>query len=367
MTAQDRLAEGSEGGRGFLRSIQRTGLSSLTVTLPKSWTEAYHLTNGSLVQLSVLGDGRLEVSPAGRPAVAETARVLHIDATGAPPKLVARLLVGAYITGHDQIVVSARRELSEELRQEVQQVTGRVLGMTLTQEEPSRLEVGVFLDATKHRLSTLQERVVRMIRFELELCRTALESGQMGPLLRVDQVEEEIDRFYLLMSRQILLASNDFRVAREIGVPSHHFQLGYRMVAKMLEVTADLVATVATELTSEMPQGGDAQELGRILSEFDASLLATTSAFSDVSPVRAHAALEQIEHAALLDSERAARWVGRSRDKSAAAKAQRILSSLATARQLLEIINETTINRSVEPETIARSGGGAMCAAALRA
>lgn len=366
MTAQDRLTEGNDSGRGFLRSVQRTGLSSLTVTLPKSWTETYHLTNGSLVQVNVLDDGRLELAPAGRPAPSEAARVLHIDATGAPPKMVARLLIGAYITGHDQMVVSARRELPEELRQEVSLVAGRVLGMTLIQEEPTRLEVGVFLDATKHRLSSLQDRVVRMIRFEIELCRNALSSGQMGPLVRVEQVEEEIDRFYLLMSRQILLASNDFRVAREIGVPSHHFQLGYRMVAKMLEVTADLIATIASDLASEMPQGSDAEELGRVLTEFDGSIAATMSAFSDVSPVRAHQALEDLEHAALLDSERAGRWVGRSRDKAAAAKAQRILSSLATARQLLEIINETTINRAVEPETIARSGGSALRVAPAR-
>lgn len=367
MTAQDRLAEGNDAGRGFLRSVQRTGLSSLTVTLPKSWTEAYHLRNGSLVQLSVLGDGRLEVTPAGRPAASDGARILHIDATGAPPMMVARLLVGAYITGHDQMVITGRRDLPEDLREEVAQVAGRVLGMTLIQEEPSRLEVGVFLDATKHRLSSLQDRVVRMIRFEIELCRNALTTGQMGPLLRVDQVEEEIDRFYLLMSRQILLASNDFRVAREIGVPSHHFQLGYRMVAKMLEVTADLIATIASDLAAEMPQGSDAEELERTLGEFDTSLAATMGAFTEVSAVRAHAALEEIEHAVLMDGERAGRWVGRSRDKAAAAKAQRIVSSLATARQLLEIINETTINRAVEPETIARSGGGAVRVGPVRA
>lgn len=350
----------SEEDGGILRNVQRTGLSSLSVTLPKAWTQAFGIRTGSQLRFHDLGAGRLELSPAARTAEESTQRTLNIDASDCPPQLIARLLVGAYITGHDHVLVTTSSELSTALRAEVCRIAPHVLGMSVIEDEPTRLEVRIFLDATKHRLSSLLDRVVRMIRLELELCQQALRTHDPLSLERVPQVEEEIDRFYLLMARQILLASNDFHVAREIGVPSHHYQLGYRVVVKMLEVTADLLATMAEDLAQEMAQGKDAEELIRQLSEFDTSLIQTMEAFREISAERAHEALTGIESYALNQATLSTSLIGRSRDKEGAARLQRVLSSLATARELLVIINEITINRAVEPETVAASGGRAI-------
>ena len=357
MSDDPKLVAEPEEGRPMLRSVQRTGLTSLAVTLPKSWTDAYNVHTGSQVRLHDLGEGRLEVTPTGGPGHGETHRPLLLDASNCPPQLLTRLLVGAYITGQDHVVITSQRELTSEARAEVDRIARRVLGMSLIEDEPNRLEVRVFLDATKHRLSGLLDRVVRMIRLELEICDQALQTGDGAPLEKVARVEEEIDRFYLLMARQILLASNDFHVAREIGVPSHHYQLGYRVVVKMLEVTADLLAEFAADLSSEMARGEDAEVLRRQLAEFDAVLTQTMDAFNGVSASAAHDAMTSIEQWRLGQSGLCQSLLGRTRDKAGAARVQRIVSGLGTARELLAIVNEITINRAVEPETIARSGG----------
>jgi phosphate uptake regulator len=343
-----------------VRSVQRTGLSSLSVTLPKAWTQAFSIHTGSQLRFHDLGAGRLELSPASLAPGGTEHHTLLLDASECPPQLVTRLLVGAYITGHDHVLITASHDLSAELRAEVCRIAPHVLGMSVIEDEPGRLEVRIFLDATKHRLSGLMDRVVRMIRLELELCQQALLTNDPISLERVPQVEEEIDRFYLLMARQILLASNDFHVAKEIGVPSHHFQLGYRVVVKMLEVTADLLVTMAEDLAQDMAQGKDAEELVRQLSEFDTSLVQTMEAFRDVSAERANDALTGIESYTLNQATLSNSLIGRSRDKEGAARLQRVLSSMGTARELLVIINEITINRAVEPETVALSGGRAL-------
>jgi phosphate uptake regulator len=352
--------EPSEEGGTVIRSVQRTGLSSLSVTLPKAWTQAFSVHNGTRLRFHDLGAGRLQVSPASRSVEGTGKQALQIDASDCPPQLLSRLLVGAYITGHDHVLITTHGELSAELRAEVCRIAPHVLGMSVIEDEPTRLEVRIFLDATKHRLSSLLDRVVRMMRLELELCQQALRTNDATPLERVPQVEEEIDRFYLLMARQILLASNDFQVAREIGVPSHHFQFGYRIVIKMLEVTADLIATVAEDLGHDLAQGKDADELLRQLAEFDASLVQTMEAFREVSPVRAHEALAAIETYTRHQESLTGALIGRSRDKEGAARLQKVLSSMATARELLVIINEITINRAVEPESVAQTGGRAL-------
>jgi phosphate uptake regulator len=359
-------SELQEEGGAVVRSVQRTGLSSLSVTLPKTWTEAFNVHNGSRLRFHDLGAGRLEVSPANRTVDGTGYHTLHLDASDCPAQLLSRLLVGAYITGHDHVLITSKGELSAELRAEVCRIAPHVLGMSVIEDEPTRLEVRIFLDATKHRLSGLLDRVVRMMRLELELCQRALQTSDPTPLERVPQVEEEIDRFYLLMARQILLASNDFQVAREIGVPSHHYQLGYRIVVKMLEVTADLLATVAEDLGHDLAQGKDAEELLRQLAEFDTSLVQTMEAFRDVSPCKAHEALTGIENYTLHQATLSGSLIGRSRDKEGAARLQKVLSSMGTARELLIIINEITINRAVEPETVAASGGRAVLTGSKR-
>ena len=357
MSEEPEVATETEEGRPMVRIVQRTGLSSLAVTLPKSWTDAFNIRTGSQLRIHDLGAGRLEMTPAGQPAGGDGHRPLHIDASDCPPQLLSRLLVGAYITGQDHVLITAHRELPAELRAEVDRIARRVLGMSLIEDEPNKLEVRVFLDATKHRLPGLLDRVVRMIRLEIELCQKALATGDVTSLEKVARVEEEIDRFYLLMARQILLASNDFHVAREIGVPSHHYQLGYRVVVKMLEVTADILAVFASDLAMEMARGEDAEELRRQLAEFDTVLAGTMTAFAAVSAVSAHEALTAIEGWTARQAALCGSLIGRSRDKAGAARVQRIVSGLATARELLAIVNEITINRSVEPETIERSGG----------
>ncbi len=344
----------------MLRRVQRTGLTSLAVTLPKSWTEAHGVHHGTVLRFQELAEGRLELAPATGTPQEPTPRVLHLDATEAPPQLVARLLVGAYITGQDRVIITARRELSAEVREEVERTARRVLGMSLIEDEPTRLEVQVFLDATKHRLPGLIDRVVRMIRLELEACDRTLATGSAEPLGQIEHIEEEIDRFYLLMARQILLASNDFHIAREIGVPSHHYQFGYRIVAKMLEVTADLTAAVSTELAADPDLAKGAPEVRALLSRFDDALVRTMKAFGEVSPTGAHAALTAIEQSIADQDELSGVLIGRSRDKEAAARRQRILSDIGTALEMLSIINEITLNRSVEPETVAHGGGRAL-------
>ena len=132
---------------GFTRRVQRTGSSSLSITLPKAWTDSMNLETGDTLRFRDLGGGRLEISPANAENPADRRqKLLRIDASDAPPKLLARLLIGAYITGQDQIVVSSRTGLTPEQRQEVRRTVAHVLGMTVVEEESGGVEIQNFVD-----------------------------------------------------------------------------------------------------------------------------------------------------------------------------------------------------------------------------
>jgi len=346
---------------GFTRRVQRTGSSSLSITLPKAWTDSMNLDTGDALRFRDLGGGRLEISPADVEVPSDRRqKLLRIDASDAPPKLLARLLIGAYITGQDQIIVSARAGLTPEQHQEVRRTVGHVLGMTVVEEESGAVEVQNFVDPGKYQFHRLMSQVVRMLNAELEACRSVLEGANRNVLQPLGPMEDEIDRFYLLMVRQLLLSSDDFQVARDIGVESHHYQIGNRLVAKVLEVTGDLISGVARELGENLPgllrlPKPAAADLIALIASVQRFLEQTMDAFGRLSVVDANAILNEI--GAVLPSDHKlgdalARHVS---DRRVAVAAQRVVSNLLMAIEMLVIINEVTINRSVEPETVAKT------------
>ena len=304
-----------------------------------------------------LGEGRLELGVHD----SRVQKVLRIDATGAPPNLLARLLVGSYITGQDQVLITARHGVTPEQRSEIHRLVDRTLGMSVVGDSPELVEVQNFVDPGKHELPRLLHRVAQMLRAELEICRTAL-SGDIAPQLDlVDTIEEEVDRFYLLMVRQLLLSSDNPRVARNIDVESHHFQIGYRLVAKVLEVTGDLIQGVAAELQQSLTglrrlPRSLVHELSSRIERLDHLLTRTMDAFDRLSVVDANATLNVIGEVLPKDASFGQTICRRIPNRRVAVSAQRIAYNLDMALEMLIVINEVTINRSVEPEMVARTG-----------
>jgi phosphate uptake regulator len=353
--------EAPPGLEGSTRRVQRTGSSSLSITLPKAWTDSMNLQIGDSLRFRDIGAGRLEISPVNAEAPSERRqKLLRIDASDAPPRLLARLLIGAYITGQDQIIVTSRSGLTPEQRQEVRRTVAHVLGMTVVEEESGVVEVQNFVDPGRYQFHRLLNQVVRILRTELETCRVALTAGNRDALQQLEPLEDEIDRFYLLMVRQLLLASDDFQVARDIGVESHHYQIGSRLVAKVLEVTGDLVSGVAHELKENLagihrlPRSVTVA-LAKLIGHVDALLERTMDAFARISVSDANAILNEIEESLPTDYTLGDSLARRISDHQLAVAAQRVVSNLLIAVEMLVIVNEVTINRSVEPETVAKT------------
>jgi CheY-like chemotaxis protein len=304
-----------------------------------------------------LGEGRLE------PTILDgrIQKVLRIDATGAPPNLLGRLLVGSYITGQDQVLVTARNGLTPAQRSEIHRLVDRILGMTVVGDSPEEVEIQNFIDPGKYELPRLLHRVVQMLRTELEACGAALSGRGTPPLQVIGTIEEEIDRFYLLMVRQLLLSSDSPRIARNIDVESHHYQIGYRLVAKVLEVTGDLVHGIGTELEANLPglrrlPNSLTRELVSRIERLELLLTRTMDAFDRLSVVEANATLNVIGEVLPQDAGFGQSICRRIPNRKVAVAAQRIAYNLDMALEMLIIVNEVTINRSVEPETVARTG-----------
>ena len=355
--------QGTQADPGNTRRVQRTGNSSLAVTLPKSWTKAMNVRAGTPLRIIALGGGRLEISiesPIG--GGRENLRPLRIEATALPPQLLSRLLVGSYVVGHDHVYITARGGLGGPQREEIRALAARMLGMNIVAESPEGVEVQNFVDPTRYPLSRILDQMLRLLGMELRSCRQMLSTRVLTPVNEFPGQEEEIDRLYLLMVRQLLIASDDFRVAREIGVESHHYQIGYRVVVKMLEEVGDLLAWIGPELRGsldrlqDLPQGL-LRDIEAQFQKLETRLGATMEAFTRFSVTQANGTLNAIKEDLAGDPALLKSIVGRIQNVPTANSLQRIGSGLHQALQMLAVVNEITINRAVEPETVARSQG----------
>ncbi len=342
-----------------VRRVQRTGSTSLSVTLPKGWTEAMNIKTGDAVRFRDVGEGRLELSLTGEHAKSAQAppRTLRIDARGAPPKLLGRLVVGGFITGQEHVVITGA--LTPTQREEVEHAVARMLGTSIVADLPGQLEIQNFIDPARYPLPRLFSRIAGLLRGQVDQCVRALEGQDSVDLERITTVEDEVDRVYLLLVRQLLVSSDNFHVAKEVGVPSHHFQLGYRLVAKSLEMVGDLLFEVGEDLTTDraLPAklpGAVRTELSALLQRFGNHLDRTLQSFSEVTFQGANDELNGIGEVYSVLNEAGPRLAAKIRDRTVALVVQRMVSNLDHALKMLVIVNEVTINKSVEPEVLMR-------------
>ena len=311
-----------------------------------------------------LGFGRIEEGRSlGSPSGRKDERGLRIDAAGAAPRLLARLLVGGYLTGQERVVLTAAPDLTPAQREEVQRTAHRLLGMSVVADESGRMEVLSFLDPTKYEFVPLLERTVWMLRSQIELARRSLEEGHRDLRPEADEVEEGIDRLYLLMVRQLFLSCDSPSVARRIDVPSRHFQIGDRLVAKVLEVIGDLFHDIGHELASHRDEFRALppelrRDLGDLLRRFDSMLDRTAQAFVHGCPFVANGLLDEIQDRVSVDASLGDGLARQISNPPIAIAAERIVWSVVLSLDLLVILNEVTLNRSVEP--IRGGGSGAV-------
>ncbi|MHB1435123.1 MAG: AbrB/MazE/SpoVT family DNA-binding domain-containing protein [Thermoplasmata archaeon] len=345
------------------RRVQRTG-SSLSVTLPRRWIDSSDLHPGDIVVFRELAGGSLELS---RSAVASRGKPsptsLTVEVEGAAAGFLPRAIIGAYVTGYQRVTVHGTAPLTEAQRESVQTTVRRVLGASVVDEAAHFLDIEISVDPTQHDFARLMRRIVHLLEVEIGLCRRSLAEDDRAILNPIASCEDEVDRLYMLMVRQLLLASDDFQVAREAGLTSHRYQMSNRVVAKLLEMIGDLLSEVGRALRA-LPTRGEKTsprseaDLSHLLAEFESLLRRTSDAFIHLAPGDANAALNDIQQWLWNQHGRDRRAVHRSlqNDEATVLATLRISGTLATAVEMLVMMNEITINRSVEPESVLRAG-----------
>jgi phosphate uptake regulator len=228
------------------RKVQKVGYSTLIVSLPKDWVEEVSLKQGDIVSFRRESDGGITVYP-GLTKERENHRYL-IDADLCDsPNLLTRIVTANYLTGHDTIQIISKKELSSRHLEEVRAVSRRLTGLGIVEQSLKSVTLQSFVDPTKFPIYGLMRRLQIILSSMLEQAVQSVVEGRTAMADEVIHMEEEADRIYWMIIRQLLLAVLDRRVAKEVGIEGPMHVVGNRVIAKSLEQMADSASHVALE------------------------------------------------------------------------------------------------------------------------
>lgn len=210
------------------------------ISLPKDWAKGQGIEPGATLIVVKEDDGTLRIRATGLPeSEGRDECVLDADTCERPGAL-RRLLIAAYVVGKNSIRVKSRTGLSATHLAEVQEATRSLTGLTVVNQEARYAVLENFAEPTRFPIEGLLRRLhfltSRMGHLGFQPLR-----GETGfEAEEISRLEDEADRLYWLVCRQLLLAARDRTVAAKIGVKDPRNLLGDRVVAIALETIADL-------------------------------------------------------------------------------------------------------------------------------
>src|SRR3989440_1690259 len=223
------------------RKVQKVGYSTLIVSLPKDWVEEVGLKQGDIVSFRRESDGGITVYP-GLTKERESFRYI-IDADLCDsPNLLTRIITANYLTGHDTIQIVSKKELSSRHLEEVRGVSRRLTGLGIVEQNLKSVTLQSFVDPTKFPIYGLMRRLQIILSSMLEQAVKSVVEGRVALADEVLHMEEEADRIYWMIIRQLLLAVLDRRVGEEGGVDGAMHVVGERGIAKRLEKMGGLAS-----------------------------------------------------------------------------------------------------------------------------
>ena len=334
------------------RKVQRVGYSTLTVSLPRGWVEDVKLKAGDIISIKREDDSSLKLVPGTERKRDEVKTcVVNAELCG-PPNLLTRIITGNYILGHDTTKVVARDELKKRHLEEIRATIRRLTGMSIVEQTLGQITLQSFIDPTRFPIYGLMRRLHVIMSSMIEVSIKALVEGRHELASEVRHMEDESDRIYWLIVRQLILAIYDRTTASAIGIESPLHIVGNRLVAGVLEEMADSAENIATEVLAFKDREPGSETIFREIARFAGQVTQISEhsfkSFLTGEINLANEALESLD--TVEDDERklTQKVMTYVKDASFAASLRIIIRNLTQIAKYCRIIGEVTINRIME-------------------
>jgi len=334
------------------RKVQRVGYSTLTVSLPRDWVEDVKLKAGDIVSIKREDDGSLKLIPGTEHKREEVKNcVVNADLCDSN-NLLTRVITGNYILGHDTIQVVAKDELKKNHLEEIRATTQRLTGLSIVEQTLKQITLQSFVDPTRFPIYGLMRRLHIIISSMQEASIRALLERRPELAAEVPHMEEESDRIYWLIVRQLLLAIRDRSVGSKIGIESPLHIAGNRVVAKTLEEMADSAENIAKEVLALKDREIASEAILNDIAKFNTQVMKISEhsikAFLTSDIMLSNEALEMVQFSENEERKLTQKVLTHVKDVGVAVSLRAIVWNLGQISKYCSMIGEITINRILE-------------------
>jgi phosphate uptake regulator len=230
------------------RKLQVTGGSTFILSLPKDWATRNELKRGSSMVLREEDDGTLSISPTKFEKKEKQDEAYIKTSPNDNPDAIMRTAISAYLNGYNVLHIRSQNQklLSSKTRNHLKNFARNYLvGTEIVIDTPNELTLQVLLnypELTVHNaLSRMSIIAASMHRESL----AALNDLDYQAAKAVIETDREVNRFGLYIVRLLKLAVSNPRVVKDIGLNNQRECIGYRLIAKSVERTADHATKMA--------------------------------------------------------------------------------------------------------------------------
>ncbi|MFP3985833.1 MAG: PhoU domain-containing protein, partial [Candidatus Bathyarchaeia archaeon] len=229
------------------RKIQLTGKSTYIVSLPKKWVQSMNLKAGSQLVISKQSDASLLLTPKELIKPAKLGEANIIVHQKEDPNTIARKIIALYLVGYNFIKIKTKDERITSLQRNFIKDLARkkLVGTEIISDSPNEMKLQVLLSYPELSVESALRRMCLIATAMHEDAMQALKDLNKELAQDVVALDDEVDRFSLYVIRQLKAAVQSELVLRDIGLSTPRDCLGYRLIVKSVERTADHAANIA--------------------------------------------------------------------------------------------------------------------------
>lgn len=227
------------------RNILKIGKSSLAITLPKKWVQKQGLKEGDEVVLEETTKGYLIIRP-GVESIAEEGLTGVITIGKGRENSLERIIIAYYQAGYTKIKVKpATGRVDTHLREAVRKSLRRLIGLEIIEEGTDYITLETIVDTSSMKIDKVLSRMEILVLNSAKDLRDYTIYLDKDILRTIIGRDEDIDKFYFLLSRQVNLSLKYVGYSEKVGVEEPSLLLPLFSYGKTIERIGDVLVSIA--------------------------------------------------------------------------------------------------------------------------
>ena len=222
------------------RKLQKTGGSTLIVSLPKKWIKKNNLKTGSEVRLIKQPDGTMTIDPGNYNI---NKKISTVTCNNEESQHLFRDLIGVYLAGATEIKVVGNPRLTVKERKTIRKFSASVIGLEIIEEEAT---IAILNDMSNPGALPLRTAIKRLYKIVNAMYSDSILILEGSKELAADVVDrdKEADKLQWFIERQFNMMLEDSSLSRPLQATSFEGVI-YSNVARYLERIADHACRLA--------------------------------------------------------------------------------------------------------------------------